>query len=195
MVDLDIVNPYFRSSDYVKMLENRGIQIIAPALAGTTLDVPSISPEVSSVFDSGAGQVIFDAGGDAAGSRVLGRFYKGFSPGETEMLFVINRFRAQIANPADAGEILREIEEASRLKATGIVNNTHLCGLTTVEDVISSDDYAQEVCRLSGLPLVYTAVEKRLLDTAGENPSAEGERIKNPFPLEILVRTPWQTKS
>ena len=37
LADLDVVNPYFRSSDYRRLLEDAGVQVIAPRYAGTTV--------------------------------------------------------------------------------------------------------------------------------------------------------------
>ncbi|MEE0060507.1 MAG: P-loop NTPase, partial [Acutalibacteraceae bacterium] len=64
IVDLDVVNPYFRSSDYREMLEEKGIHIIAPRYAGTNLDTPILSAEIDSVFDIDDRMIIFDVGGD-----------------------------------------------------------------------------------------------------------------------------------
>ncbi len=47
LADLDVVNPYFRSSDYASTLSRAGIKLIAPAFAGTTLDSPGISGKVA----------------------------------------------------------------------------------------------------------------------------------------------------
>ena len=47
VADLDIVNPYFRSSDYRRLLEDAGVQVIAPRYAGTTLDAPAISAAIA----------------------------------------------------------------------------------------------------------------------------------------------------
>ena len=41
VADLDIVNPYFRSSEYGGLLEEHGVRLIAPVFAGTTLDTPT----------------------------------------------------------------------------------------------------------------------------------------------------------
>ena len=46
LVDLYIVNPYFRSSDYAAILKNKGVRLIAPVFAGTTLDTPTLPPEI-----------------------------------------------------------------------------------------------------------------------------------------------------
>ena len=44
VADLDIVNPYFRSSEYGGLLEEHGVRLIAPVFAGTTLDTPHTAP-------------------------------------------------------------------------------------------------------------------------------------------------------
>ena len=98
------------------------------------------------------------------------------------MLYVINRYRAGVATPDDAERILREIEAASRLKATGIINNSHLCALTTAEDVLSTSGYARNVAARCGLPLVGTAVERRLLG---------GQDWEKPIAIDVIVSTPW----
>ena len=36
LVDLDIVNPYFRSSDYQATLAEKGVHVCAPVFAGST---------------------------------------------------------------------------------------------------------------------------------------------------------------
>src|ERR1035437_3886561 len=74
IVDLDIVNPYFRSSDFDEMLNKAHIKLITPTYAGTTLDIPSISPKINSIFGSLDDYIIFDVGGDDAGATVLGCF-------------------------------------------------------------------------------------------------------------------------
>ena len=45
LIDLDVVNPYFRSSEYREMMEAAGIRLIAPVFAerGSNLDVPSLT--------------------------------------------------------------------------------------------------------------------------------------------------------
>ena len=43
VVDLDVVNPFFRSSDYRALLDERGIRLVAPVFAGTNVDGPSLS--------------------------------------------------------------------------------------------------------------------------------------------------------
>lgn len=181
LVDMDIVNPYFRSSDYRGFLEGAGIRLIAPTYAGTTLDTPALPPEISSVFDAPEGHVIFDVGGDDAGATALGCFSNRFSEVDYEFLYVINQKRNLTATAQEAAEILKEIETASHLRVTGLINNTHLCGLTDVGTVEGSLSYGLEVSRLTGAPVKLTAADKRL---CGGISRFAGEL----FPVKILVK-------
>ena len=126
MADLDIVNPYFRSSEYGGLLEEHGVRLIAPVFAGTTLDTPALPPELYSIFEPQTGRVFIDAGGDDAGVTALGGLHGQLEETGYQMLYVINRYRVLSQTPEEAAALLGEIEAASRLKATALVNNSHL---------------------------------------------------------------------
>ena len=116
LVDLDVVNPYFRSSDYKEIPALHGVRVISPTSAGTTIDAPCLSPEIFAAFDGGYDTAIFDVGGDDAGATSVGQFAARIREADPDytMLYVINRYRAGVATPEAAAEILREIETASR---------------------------------------------------------------------------------
>ncbi len=156
VADLDIVNPYFRSSEYGGLLEEHGIRLIAPVFAGTTLDTPTLPPELYSLFEPSAGKVFIDAGGDDAGVTALGGLHELQEEAGYQMLYVINRYRVLSQTPEEALALLREIETASRLKATGLVNNSHLGVETTLETLLGGLDFAHKTAELTGLPLLYS---------------------------------------
>lgn len=158
LVDMDIVNPYFRSSEYGTLLSKNSIRLIAPVYAGTTLDTPTIPPDVYSIFTPSGTEVIVDAGGDDAGVTALAGMSAQLNEVPYEMLYVINRNRVLSQTPEEAAQFLREIERASRLKATAVVNNSHLGVDTTLETAVSSLDFAKETAKLCGLPLLYSTV-------------------------------------
>ena len=193
LVDLDVVNPYFRSSDYTAMLERHGVRVIAPTFAGTTLDTPVLSPQVASAFES-EGAVIFDVGGDDAGATALGRYSKDIAPLDYDLLYVINRYRGLTATAEEAAALLAEIEGAAHLKATGVVNNSHLRGETTAITVLDSLAFARETARLLGLPLRFTTVPVEFAEqfSAGQDSASF---IENAYPVQIHVRTPWEDPS
>ncbi len=183
LIDMDVVNPYFRSSEYGKLLDARGIRLIAPSFANTTLDNPALSAEISGVFGY-SGFVIIDAGGDDVGATALGRYAPKIRSYDYDMLYVINRYRPMASEPESAAAILREIENASRLSATGIVNNSHLKEFTTAQTIMDSMSFAEETSKILGLPLRFTAVPKQ---------TAPQLALENLYPVDIIVRTPWGT--
>lgn len=184
VVDMDIVNPYFRSSDYTGLLETEGIKVIAPSYAGSTLDVPALSPEIYSVFDSEQGRVIFDVGGDDSGAVALGRFAPQLRESGYQMLYVINRYRSLIQDPEDAAALLRDICAASRLSPAALINNSHLGNTTTAQTVLDSVPYAEEVSRITHLPVAFQT---------GTRAFAEELRpiLSNYYPVDVLVTPPW----
>ncbi|MCI8360459.1 MAG: ParA family protein [Clostridiales bacterium] len=190
LIDLDVVNPYFRSSDYRKELEPQGIRLIAPNFAGTMLDLPSLDPSITGALENPAGRVLIDAGGDDAGATALGCFAGIIGRQDYELLYVINRSRPFVSDPSDAAAVLRQIEKVSRLKAAGLVNNTHWGQGTTAALVRESLPFAAEVSQLTGLPVRYTTVAEALADQLAGlrgNP-AVGELL----PVGLPVQTPWQ---
>ena len=94
------------------------------------------------------------------------------------MLFVFNVYRPLTPDAKSALEVMREIETAGKIKFTAIVNNSNLGVLTTKEDVIASLESANELSRLSGLPIKMTTVSESLVN------SFNGE-IDNIFPLKL----------
>lgn len=185
LVDMDIVNPYFRSSDYSDDLKAVGIEVIAPGFAGSNLDTPSLSPEIYSVFTKQDRYIIFDVGGDDAGAFALGRFaeeIEQFNNGE--VYYVINKYRNFTDTPQKAQEILREIEQACSLKATGIINNSHLQNETGAEEVLSSMPYAEETAKLLDLPLITTTALKEV----AKDKKLSGYNI---YPVDMIVKPPF----
>lgn len=186
VVDLDIVNPYFRASEQRGLLEGNGVALVAPVFAerGTSLDVPSLTGAIGpKLLDaSPEAPVIVDAGGDDVGATALGRFQRLIAPRDHGVIYVLNRFRNLVQDPADAVANLREVEAACRLRATALANNSHLKGETTLADVREGVEYASAVAALTGLPLACTAVA-RGLDCTG---------VENLYAVELHVRNPWE---
>jgi len=184
LADMDIVNPYFRSSEYRGLLAGRGVELIAPVFAGTTLDTPTLPPELGSIFGPRAGRVFMDAGGDDAGATALGGLSGRLMAAGYEMIYVINRYRALSQTPEEAAALLGQIEAACRLKATGIVNNSHLGTETTLDVLKGALPFAQETARLCGLPLLYSTAPDFALKG---QPPPEGFRK-----IQRLVRFAWE---
>ena len=92
LVDLDIVNPYFRSSEHKNVLLEEGIDVIMPSFANTTVDVPALSADVQAVFQSDRYKhVVIDVGGDPAGATALGRYHPLIQPLRERMQVLFRR--------------------------------------------------------------------------------------------------------
>ena len=92
LVDLDIVNPYFRSGEKADMLREAGIRVLMPTFALSTVDIPALPAEIQSVFELPCDHVIFDVGGDDTGAAALGRYAPSFAKyrEQTHVALVVN---------------------------------------------------------------------------------------------------------
>ena len=71
LVDLDIVNPYFRSGEKSREMENAGVRMLMPTFALTTVDIPALPAEIQSVFELPSDKVIFDVGHQSYTWKIL----------------------------------------------------------------------------------------------------------------------------
>ena len=165
VADLDIVNPYFRSKDSQQDFEERGIRLICSDFASSNVDLPSMPADLYSITDDRSLSVILDIGGDDRGAYALGRLRDAIlAEDDYDMLMVVNRYRPLTPDAESTLEVMREIEAACGIPFTGIINNSNIARETTARDVLDTAAYAEEVSRLSGLPLVCTAVTQELYD-------------------------------
>jgi len=158
VIDFDFVNPYFCAAEDRELLRQAGIALAASPYTGSNLDAPSIPPQTARLLTDPAVTCVIDAGGDDAGATALGSFADQIRGAGYEMLYVVNRSRPMTAAPEQAAALLREIEGACRLRATGIVGNTHLGEFTDAQTVADGAEYAKQVAALTGLPLAGICV-------------------------------------
>ena len=157
--DLDIVNPYFRTKDSAKELEDAGVTLISPQFANTNVDLPALPAEAYRLVEDKSIYGIMDIGGDDRGAYALGRYVPAIKEeGNYRMVFVANSYRPLTRTPEEALEVMKEIETACGLAFTDIVGNANLGPETTPETVLDSVPYMETLSRLSGLPIfAYTA--------------------------------------
>lgn len=184
LVDLDVVNPYFRSADYADVLTENGVRVVGPNFANTNLDTPSLPAAVRSTIAEGS-RVIVDVGGDDAGATALGVYCRTLAEAEPDVVYVVNRYRSMTTHADEAVQILAEIETMSHLKATCVANNSHLKRETTEATILDSMGFAEEVASTTGLPLRFTTAP-RGLDFSQLN------KIPDIYPVDVLVRAPWE---
>jgi len=153
VADLDIVNPFFRTADFARLFKENDIKLAVSGFANTNIDVPALNLNIKALT-SGGGVLIIDSGGDDEGAKALGRFADDISETGYDMYYVINKYRFLTRSAIEAAELMRDIETASRLKCTGVFNNSNLGKATEQSDIDESVPYAEEVSRLVNLPLI-----------------------------------------
>jgi hypothetical protein len=164
IVDLDIVNPYFRTKDSQRDLEQAGIRFICSEYANSNVDIPALPQTLYAITDDRELSCILDIGGDDRGALALGRLAPALlEENDFEMLFVVNFYRPLTTTADDALEVLREIEYAGHLPFTGIVNNSNLGDETVPDTVLRTTERTRELCEKSGLPLRFTSVNHPLV--------------------------------
>ncbi len=163
IADLDIVNPYFRTKDSQKELEDAGIELVALPFAGTNVDLPSLPAETYGLVMRNDRHVILDIGGDDRGAYALGRFTPYIlEENDFDMFFVVNFYRPLTRNAEEAFEVFNEIEQAAHMKFTAIINNSNLGEETTAQDVENTIPLAEKLGRLTSLPVKMTTVSEKI---------------------------------
>ena len=185
LADMDIVNPYFRSYEQAKRLEDAGIRVIVTSCGGIA-DIPAINPEVMSIFQQEKWTGVLDIGGDPIGARVLARFAHQLKSEDFDLLFVLNANRPETKDVESALQYMQGIEAECRQKVTGIVNNTHLCGETTAEEILKGARLAQELSERTSLPVIHHAVQRKFVEQVQD-------KLSEPIlPMNIYMKKPWE---
>lgn len=184
VIDLDIVNPYFRTADFKKLFEENNIKLVAPEYANSNLDIPALSFDLEQLAMSD-NYLVIDVGGDDAGATALGRYSQALEKfhDDIEMIYVINAYRYLTPTPDDALELMYEIENASHMKHTAIVNNSNLGSETTPETIENSFEFAEEISLKAELPILFNACREDL---------AEFIEDKNLMPIKVYVKPFWE---
>ncbi len=187
IIDLDIVNPYFRSREAALEMETYGIRPINPLGEHSHADLPIIVPQIRASIESSSGRVIIDVGGDDLGARVLSSMADAFAVASYEFLMVLNANRPFTSTVEGALKMLREIETSSRLRFTGIVSNTHLIGETTPQTILDGITLSQAVSARAGIPLVFASAMNEVIDRL------ETDAVTVPlFSLSRRMLKPWE---
>jgi len=186
LIDLDIVNPYFRSRDKVEALERRGIQVVAPPGELRHADLPALPPSIGGKLGDLNQQVVLDVGGDPAGATVLGRYYDVLSTVSYDMLLVVNPHRPATGTVDAVLELMQAMEHKARLKVTAFCNNTNLMGLTMPEDVVRGQDFLYELEARTGLATAFVSCQLEI--AARVSSLLPNHPI---LPLELHMLPPW----
>jgi hypothetical protein len=187
VVDLDLVNPYFRTREARDLLRASGVEIVLPPATYLHADLPIVTPAVSGAIRQPGPLTILDVGGDDAGATVLASLADAFRGQAVQMLQVINPHRPLTDSVAGCLAMRAQIEAASKLIVTGWIGNAHLMEDTSAETIRAGYRFAAEVCQVSGLPLAFITVPLALMNDLAQ------EAFDCPvLPIRRQLTPPWQ---
>ncbi len=186
LIDLDIVNPYFRSRDLTDQMKQDGITVVSSELARENVDIPALSPRIYSLLQDHSYRVVIDVGGDPVGARALGRFNQYFTAEPYDFWVVVNPFRPDTRNADETAKLIEGLQNAARIRATGLVANINLGRETTLEVWRQGLPMIQEIAGRMELPIVFYAVENEFLAD-----NINFFKDYPVFPLQLSMLPPW----
>lgn len=200
LLDLDIVNPFFRVRHLRDALEREGVKLIAPDAQVTANDMPAIPGAALGILECPDTAVVCDVGGGEIGLRVLGRLAQQAAARKAETYFVINPYRPGFITSDQMRRSFDLLSELSALRVTHIVANPHLINETTPDIFNAGLEKVRNFAAVMDLPIAFSVAAPALLrhlpHTAG-TPSDETPTNLVEYdgqPLLVLDRyweTPW----
>lgn len=187
LVDLDIVNPYFRTRLARQRLERLGLEVICPPPEMVQADIPVLVPGILGVLTKGDHWGVFDVGGDDVGATVLGCYREYLLPGEHTVFFVVNPYRPYTRTVQDILRMVDAVERASRVQVSCLVNNANLGPATDAPAVREGQRVVAAAAGVLGLPVAFAAARADLAPAV-----AEGSDVPV-LPLTLYMRPPWES--
>ncbi|MCL2227571.1 MAG: ATP-binding protein [Oscillospiraceae bacterium] len=187
IIDLDIINPYFRSRERRKLLEESGVSVYGSAYdEEITAELPAIGAKLRKPLEDSTYQVVIDVGGNDSGALILNQFTKYFDDAETTLLAVVNKYRPDTSSPGGVLKHIASIEAATGLSVSAIVNNSHMLRETTADMVKEGRTLCLEVCCEIGAQLLCSCYPEGIV-----NPDELSGLSGYLMPLGLYMRPKW----
>jgi len=186
IVDLDIVNPYFRTREVKNALNLKGVKVVAPEGKLTYADLPLISPEIKGLIQNSDYHLILDVGGDDIGTVVLGNFRYFIKDLDYEMLLVVNSYRPFTQNVPQIKQMAQEIENSSRLKISGIISNPNLSRQTDEKIIKQGHILIKQASQKLNLPIKFICIDERFSQKIKQENFEESI-----FYIKRFMHLPW----
>lgn len=184
IVDLDIVNPYFRSRELDSIFSENNIKLISSTVDNSLgSDLPYISKEAYTLI-KGEETVIYDLGGDPVGAKILRQFVDSLDLEEVDLLLCINVYREQTSTVDKILKMITDIESSGGIRINGLINNSNFIRDTVYNDLVEAESIIKEVSKIKNLDIIYTGVYENIIDSCGP---LVGEVI----PLKLYLRKKW----
>ena len=196
VIDLDMVNTYFRLSDRKKLFEEAGIRLITPNFASSHVEMLTVPAEIAAAFAMDWELVVIDLGGDA-GAAALGQYRPKLLQAQRDgadirMYHVINTNRPMAGTPGKLIRLHRNMERKARWNAAGLIHNTNMSYETTADDLESGYGIVKSAAEELGLPVVYTSGIREVLDAFLQT-EHDPKYVGQPLYINKRMHRDWET--
>ncbi len=187
VVDMDIMNPYFRTRELSDDFAQKGIELVAPEGAFRHTELPMLSPKIQACLDDVDKKIVIDVGGDPTGMKVLGRYKKSLQKRGYDLRLVVNTKRPSTSSRKEITAVFDEFEASSGMKITTLVCNTNLMEFTDANLVRDGVKIVDEVAKAKKVDFRNYCVLKK-------NSLAIPEQIdgKKMFVMDYFFSKPWE---
>ncbi|QGT98725.1 hypothetical protein SYNTR_0132 [Candidatus Syntrophocurvum alkaliphilum] len=191
IVDLDLVNAYFRSREAKDLLAKHGVNALVPSDDVFFSDLPIAGPGVRETIKNTDNRLILDVGGDDMGATALASYCEDISRIEHLMLMVVNPFRPFTKDIKGIEQMIVDIEYSSRLKIHGLISNPNIGPGTKLEQILDKHQVVIDAGKNFNLPVYELAIFKELY----KKHSSELDRMDIDIkPIEIYLSPQWLVK-
>ena len=191
IVDLDLVNAYFRIREVQQLLEAQQIRCVVPSDTIRFSDMPIAGPGIAALINDGNYQTIIDVGGDEVGATALGSYRSQLTLAQPEVELVVNPYRPYTQTVKLIVEMKESIEYCSSIPINAVVSNPNIGTGTTLEQVLSKHAIVEEAAREMNLPVRELLVLQELYENHSLELNTLGVRIR---PLKIYLSPQWLLK-
>ncbi len=167
LVDLDLINPYFRVREIAETLEYQGVEVIRPEGDLAFAENPSLPPQIDGALRDQTRYVVLDVGGNETGATIVGRYHNLLKAEDVAVLQVVNIFRPFSRTIEEIESLRQDMERKSHLKVQGWINNSNLLDWTTLDDWQSAAELMQTLVDKSKIPLVTCGVNPKWAKKVG----------------------------
>ena len=196
IVDFDIVNPYFRTTDAKDVLEQQGIRVISSRYANSNVDIPALPAEINTLFEDKTLRSVFDVGGDDIGAKAVSRYRDDFLADDSIMFFVMNIRRPMTTTVDKAEQVFYEVQDSARLRFDAIINNTNLLNQTDDSDFEAGLDTVQRFAEKVHLPLAFNTLMDTTKESVAERYRKRSAQLGVPvFTLSKHIRMDYHNKT
>jgi energy-coupling factor transporter ATP-binding protein EcfA2 len=183
IVDLDIINPYFRTREKESFLKEKNIYILGNALKEKdNSDLPQISADMFLPIHRDE-YGIYDLGGTENGLKVIASLKSELEQVGYDLYVIVNVFRDETDDVSKITKYIKMVQLYG-YHVTGIINNSNLLEYTTEEDFIHGHNIIKEVSQNLNIDVKYGLIESRLFDQVKglvEYPLLKTDRILKPY--------------